>query len=194
MVMSQFIRTLFVSSSLFVTPFALAAENPAPAAAPTAPGAGPTDPQIAAIVVAANTVDIDAAKVAKAHAKSPEVKEFAATMIRDHEASNKQANALVTKLKVKPEPNETSKSLISGGKENVASLKKLKGAELDKAYIEHEVTYHQQVLDAINNTLIPNAKNPELKGLLEKTAPVIQAHLDHAKKLQGQVGTGGAGG
>jgi putative membrane protein len=147
---------------------------------------GPTDPQIAAIVVAANQVDIDAAKVAKSKAKSADVKEFANTMIRDHEASNKQAKALVKKLKVKPEESETSKSLKAGGKENVAKLKKLKGAEFDKAYVEHEVAYHEKVLDAVNNTLIPNAQNPELKSLLEKTAPVLQAHLEHAKKLQGE--------
>jgi putative membrane protein len=163
--------------------FAIQAMAQTEAAAPAAPG--PTDPQIAAIVVAANSTDIEAAKLAKSKTKNKDVKEFAETMIRDHSASNKQATALVKKLKVKPEENATSKSLTDGGKENIAALKKLKGAEFDKAYVEHEVAYHQQVLDAINNTLIPNAKNAELKDLLEKTAPVIQAHLDHAKKLAG---------
>jgi putative membrane protein len=152
--------------------------------------AAPTDPQIAAIVVAANQVDIDAAKMAKSRTKNKDVKEFANTMIRDHEAVNKQAKALVKKLKVKPEPNPTSKSLADGGKQNVAELKKLKGAALDKAYVDHEVAYHQQVLDAIQNTLLPSAKNPELKALLEKATPAFQAHLDHAKQLQTKLGGG----
>ena len=98
---------------------------------------GPTDPQIAAIVVAANQVDIDAAKVAKGQSKNADVKEFADTMIRDHEGANKQAKELVTKLHVKPEENATSKSLKEGGKKNIAALKKLKGTAFDKAYIEH---------------------------------------------------------
>ena len=153
---------------------------------------GPTDPQIAAIVVAANQADIDAAKVAKSHTKNKDVKEFAETMVRDHESVNKQAKALVKKLKVKPEPNPTSKSLTQGGKENVAALKKLKGAAFDKAYVDHEVAYHQQVLDAINTTLLPNAKNAELKALIEKVTPAFQAHLDHARSLQSQLGAGGA--
>lgn len=152
----------------------------------------PTDPQIAAIVVAANQADIDAAKVAKSHTKNKDVKAFAETMIRDHEGVNKQAKALVKKLKVTPEPNATSKSLTKGGKENITALKKLKGAEFDKAYIDHEVAYHQQVLDAINSTLLPNAKNPELKALIEKVTPAFQAHLDHAKQLQAQLSSGGA--
>ena len=158
----------------------------APAAAQTG-AAGPTDPQIAAIVVAANQADIDAAKVAKSRAKSKEVKDFAETMIRDHESVNKQAKDLVKKLGVKPEPNPTSKSIEKGGKDNIAALKKLKGAAFDKAYADHEVAYHQQVLDAIQGTLTPNAKNPELKALLEKVTPAFQAHLDHAKKMQGDL-------
>ena len=162
--------------------------------AATAPAAGgPSDAQIAAIVVAANTVDINAAKMAKSHTKNKAVKEFASTMIRDHEGNNKAAKALVTKLHVTPEENDTSKSLTDGGKENMAALKKMKGAEFDKAYVEHEVAYHQQVVDAINNTLIPNAKNADLKALLVQTGPVIQAHLEHAKHLQTEMGTGGSG-
>ncbi len=85
-----------------------------------AQGAAPTDPQIAAIVVAANQVDIDAGKYAKAHAKNKEVRAFANTMITDHTGVNKQASALVKKLHVKPEANPTSESLVEGGKQNLA--------------------------------------------------------------------------
>jgi putative membrane protein len=153
---------------------------------------GPTDPQIAAIVVAANQADIDAGKLAKTKAKAKDVKQFAETMIRDHEGVNKQAKALVSKLKVKPEANPTSKSLADGGKANIAALKKLKGADFDKAYVEHEVAYHQQVLDAIQKTLLPSAKNPELKALIEKVTPAFEAHLEHAKKLQAELTSGAA--
>jgi putative membrane protein len=159
------------------------------AAAPAwAQGAGPTDPQIAAIVVAANQVDIDAGKYAKAHAKNKEVMAFAERMVTDHTGVNKQASALVTKLGVKPEPNPTSEGLLKGGKDNLAHLKHLKGAEFDRAYVEHEVTYHQDVLDAIDKTLIPSAKNAELKALIEKVRPAIAAHLDHAKQLKAKLG------
>jgi putative membrane protein len=50
--------------------------------------------------------------------------------------------------------------------------------------VDHEVAYHQQVLDAIDKTLIPNAKNDELKQLLTKVRPAIAAHLEHAKMVQ----------
>jgi putative membrane protein len=149
-----------------------------------AQGAAPNDAQIAGIVVAANTVDIDAGKFAEKQSKDKEVKQFAKQMVTDHTGVNKQATALVKKLKVKPEESDTSKSLKQGGEENIGKLKGLKGKDFDKAYIDNEVTYHQAVIDALDKTLIPNAKNPELKDLLVKVRPAFVAHLDHAKNIQ----------
>jgi putative membrane protein len=154
-----------------------------------AQGAGPTDPQIAAIVVTANQVDIDAGKLAKSKASSKDVKDFAQLMITDHSAVNKSATELVTKLHVTPEANATSQSLQQGGDQNLAALKKLSGSAFDRAYVNHEVIYHQAVLDAVDNTLIPNAKNAELKALLVKVRPAFVAHLEHAKKIQASLGS-----
>ena len=142
------------------------------------------DAQIAHIVVTANQVDIDAGKLATSMASSPEVKKFGEQMVTDHTGVNKQAGDLAAKLKVTPADNPTSQSLKSGGDTNVAHLKTLKGAAFDKAYVDHEFTYHQAVLDALDKTLIPGASNAELKGLLVKVRPAFVAHLEHAKQLQ----------
>jgi putative membrane protein len=148
---------------------------------------GINDAQIASIVVTANQVDIDAGNFAKTHAKNAQVKQFAQQMVTDHTGVNKQATALAAKLKVTPEDNPTSQSLKSGGEANITKLKTLKGAALDKAYIDHEVDYHQAVLDAVDKTLLPGVKNAELKDLLVKTRPAFVAHLDHAKHVQAEL-------
>jgi putative membrane protein len=148
----------------------------------------PNDAQIASIVVTANQVDIDAGKLAESKGSNAQVKAFGKQMVTDHSGVNKQAVALVTKLKVTPEDNATSKSLKSAGDENVAKLKKLSGPAFDKAYIDHEVAYHEQVLEAIDKTLIPSAQNAELKNLLVSVRPAFVAHLDHAKMLQASLG------
>ena len=150
----------------------------------SAAAAGPTDAQIAAIVVTANQVDIDAGKLAKQTSQSKDVQAFAQLMITDHSGVNKAASDLVTKLHVTPGSNPTSESLRQGGEQNLASLRKLKGREFDRAYVDHEVAYHQAVLDAVDQTLIPNAQNAELKALLVKVRPAFVAHLEHAKHLQ----------
>ena len=144
----------------------------------------PSDAQIAAIVVTANQVDIDAGKLAGAKAGNAEVKAFGKQMVTDHSGVNKQAVALVTKLKVTPEENATSKALKAGGTDNVKNLEKLSGPAFDRAYVDHEVVYPQQVLDAVDKTLIPSAQNAELKSLLVAVRPAFVAHLEHAKSLQ----------
>lgn len=147
-------------------------------------GAGPSDAQIAAIVVTANQVDIDAGQLAKAKGSTADVKAFAQQMITDHGGVNQKAKTLAAKLKVTPAPSETSAALQKGGDENVAALRKLSGPAFDRAYVDHEVAYHQQVIDALDKTLIPGAQNAELKDLLVSVRPAFVAHLDHAKHLQ----------
>jgi putative membrane protein len=148
---------------------------------------GVNDAQIASIVVTANQVDIDAGKLAASQATRDAVKAFARLMVTDHTGVNKSAIDLAAKLKVTPQDNPTSQSLKAGGEANLARLKNLKGAAFDNAYVDQEVTYHQQVIDALDKTLIPNATNEELKALLVKVRPAFVAHLEHAKRLQTSV-------
>jgi putative membrane protein len=152
---------------------------------------GPNDAQIAAIVVTANQVDIDAGKLALTKASSAKVKDFAQLMITDHSGVNETATKLVSKLNVTPEPSATSDSLKQGGEQKRAGLQKLSGASFDRAYVANEVAYHQSVLDAVDKTLIPNARNAELKALLVKVRPAFVAHLEHAKQLQSSLGQNG---
>ena len=88
------------------------------------------------------------------------------------------------KLKVTPQDSELSKSLKQGGSDTLAKLKALKGKAFDQVYIEHEVVYHQAVIDAMDKTLILNAKNAELKDTLVKVRPAFVAHLKHVKHLE----------
>jgi putative membrane protein len=153
-----------------------------------AQAAGPNDAQIAAIVVTANQVDIDAGKWAESHASSAEVKDFARRMVTDHTAVNKSATDLAGRLHLTPEDNATAQSLKKGGDDNVANLKTLSGAAFDRAYVDHEVAYHEAVLNALDTTLVPSATNADLKALMIKVRPAFVAHLDHAKMLQARLG------
>jgi len=165
-----------VATAIFAT---IALNTPAQAQA-----AAPTDPQIVGIVVAANRIDIDYAKLALAKSKDKEVRDFAQLMVTDHSALQKSVFDLGAKLKVKPEESDTSKSLKTQAKQTTKKLKTLKGAAFDKAYIDNEVAYHQAVIDAVNKVLIPNAQNAELKSALTGAVPLFEGHLEHAKKVQ----------
>lgn len=148
-----------------------------------AQGAKPTDPQIAHIAYTAGVIDIEAAKQALHKTKNKEVRAFAEDMVRDHEAVNKQALALVKKLNVTPEDNATSKTLTKNAADKRAELAKLNGAAFDKAYVENEVAYHKAVDSALETTLIPSSNNAELKNLLQTGLKIFQGHELHAEHI-----------
>jgi len=112
-------------------------------------------------------------------------------MIDGHRASQKQIADLTASLGVTLDPSEDSRSLDTSGKENLKNLQSLEGAAFDKAYIDQEVSFHQTVADSISQTLIPNARNKELKDLLEQTLSVVRAHLENAKTIQASLNQNG---
>ena len=145
--------------------------------------AKPTDPQIAHIAYTAGVIDVAAAKQALARSKNKDVRAFAEDMVRDHEAVNKQALALVKKLNVTPEDNDTSRSLTRQASEKKVELSKLSGAAFDRAYVANEVAYHKAVNGALETLLIPSASNAELKSLLQTGLKVFQGHEQHAEHV-----------
>lgn len=179
-------RALTIAAALCLAACSSANENRMPDAAEVATKAAsaPTDPQIAAIVVAANEADIAAGEQAAEKAESEQVKEFARTMVRDHTAANQQATELVQRVGITPEENDTSRSITTNAGATRERLAGMSGPEYDRAYVDSEVEYHQFVLSALDNELIPSAQNAELKALLEQVRPAFQAHLDHARQLQ----------
>ena len=169
----------------------MAAAMPAPAPAP-APAAL-TDPNIVALLDGANMADSSAGSVAAAKGTSATVKSFARDMMRDHHALRKAGQDLAKKLNVTPEmpAGDNSAAAAKAWQDSLTAMPK--GADFDKHYIAHEVTYHEAVL-ATAQAGLAAAQNAELKALITKAAPNIQAHLDHAKSIQSKMGGMAPGG
>lgn len=144
-----------------------------------------TDAQIAHIAYTAGQLDIEAARQALAKSKDAEVRAFAQSMVRDHQAVNDQALALVKKLGVTPEANPTSEALTEAAAAKRDSLAALDGDAFDEAYLENEAAYHATVNGALSQTLIPSARNAELKALLETGLTLFREHQAHAEQLAG---------
>jgi putative membrane protein len=157
------------------------------AATPVAPAL--SDAQIAHIVVTANSIDSASGVAARPKARNAGVREFAQMMVRDHGEVNKKAWELTQRLSVTPEDNDTSRQLQRDAEQVRTMWSDKTGADFDRAYIDHEVQFHQSVLDQLDQTLIPGTQNMELKSLLQTVRPTIAAHLDRAKQLQTTLGT-----
>ena len=153
-----------------------------PAAAQAAPP-NLSDAEVAHVAVTANTIDIELGKLADSRAANPEVRRFAAMMVRDHGAVNERAAALAGRLGVTPKDNAVSRSLLTGAKDARTRVEDLEGAAFDRAYIEREIGFHQAVLDALDGLLVPTTENAELKQLLVEVRPAFVAHLAYAKQV-----------
>lgn len=164
------------------TMFALAATAALAIAAPAAAQA-PTDPQIAHIAYTAGQIDVEAGRQALRISHNQEVRAFAETMVRDHEAVNRQALALVQRLHVTPEANATSTALTTQAAAARDRLSHLTGAAFDRAYVANEIAFHRTVNGALRDTLIPNAHNAELKSLLESGLALFTEHQTHAEHM-----------
>lgn len=142
------------------------------------------DAEVASVAVAANQIDIKYAELARKKSKNPEILNFAETMTKDHNAVIAQASELVKKLGVTPKDNAVSRKLNEDAEKTIKGLNGKSADAFDKAYIDNEVDYHKSVIDAVKNVLIPEAENVELKDLLQKVLPALEAHLQHAEMVQ----------
>ena len=141
------------------------------------------DAQIAHIAYTAGTIDIAAGKQALAKSHNKAVRAFAEEMVRDHDAVNVKALALVKKLGVTPQDNPTSRALSKQAKAELATLSHLSGAAFDRAYVKNEIAYHRTVNGALKTKLIPGARNGELKSLLQTGLTLFTEHQKHAEHL-----------
>lgn len=155
----------------------------APAAAVSVTETPLTDANIVAILDNANASDSTWGAIASMKGTSAEIRNFGKTMMRDHHALRQAGQELAKKLSVSPQL-PTGDNSQAELQQNVDLLNSTaKGKDFDRAYIDHEVAYHKQVLATAVKAMAA-AQNTELKNLIQKAAPNIQGHLDAAEAIQ----------
>jgi putative membrane protein len=158
-------------------------DTAASASSTAAAPAGLSDANIVAILDAANMSDSTWGAIAATKGTSKDVREFGKTMMRDHHALRQAGQDLAKKLGVTPQPpaNDNSQQTLQSTSDMLNGT--AKGKDFDKAYIDHEVDYHKQVLETATKAMAA-AQNSELKNLIQKAAPNIQGHLNAAEAIQ----------
>ena len=157
--------------------------SPSPAASPAL-----DDPTIVAIFDAANAADIETGQLAMERGSTREVREFGAMLARDHGNVQQQGRDLAQRLGVTPTPPRDDASAKAHA-DAMAMLRTKNGADFDKAFLDHEVKFHQAVIDAVNGTLLPAIRNSELRQLVVTVAPAFDAHRIAAANLRAKLGT-----
>lgn len=145
------------------------------------------DATIFAIFDQANMADITTARLGIKKGNSPEVRELARMVLKDHVAVQQMGRDLAMKLTVTCTPPDNDTSLADQAKA-YGMLQQKSGADFDKAYLQHEIAFHSSVIDAIKGTLLPSIKDPELKALVTKVLPGFEHHLAATKTTAEKLG------
>ncbi len=141
------------------------------------------DAQIARITNDANSAEVEQGKLAQGKAKNARVKKFAERMVKHHtEAKDKQA-----KLKLATATSDRAMKLESDARKTLGDLKENADASFDAEYMAAQVKEHQEVLDTIDNELLPSAKNEDLKSYLKEIRPTVESHLKDARDIQSKL-------
>ena len=140
------------------------------------------DATIVAIFDAANTADVETGTIAVERARRADVREYAQMLVRDHKAVRQLGRDLATRLGVTPTPPADNASAVAHASA-VKRLRAVPAADFDRTFLEHEIAFHQAVIDAVNTTLMPAIRNAELKALVAKVAPAFESHRQAAEHL-----------
>ena len=140
----------------------------------------PTGQEFADKAAKSDAFEIAAAKLAKTNAESADVKKFAATMIEAHTGSTAKIKAAAAKATPEIKPDAT---LTSDQQSKLDDLAKLKGADFDKAYVDGQISAHEDALSLMKG-YADKGDTPSLKTAAGEILPKVQEHLDMAKKLE----------
>ena len=164
------------------------AAAPAPETAGMGNTAALSDGQILKVTETVNSGEIEQAKLARTKAKNAEVKAFAAHMISEHTKANQESKSLAKKAKLQPEDSPAASEVGAKGASTLETLKATDKDGFDRAYVDAQVTQHQDVLTLISEQLLPSATDEQLKAQLEKTRGLVEGHLAKARDLQAKLG------
>ena len=117
---------------------------------------------------------------ALAHASIPEVKSLAQKFGQDAQDMRAAEREVAERLRIAPVLRQPS-AVADSHEATLADLKAMKSPDFDRAFVEHEATVHQFLLDQLAKAVTGPGPSPEVKALLDRVTPTIKAHLDLAK-------------
>jgi putative membrane protein len=143
-----------------------------------------TDGQMLKVLDTVDTGEIAQAELAKTKAQSPQVREFAAGMIEQHNRAKKQGAQLASQANMTPTPSALSSKLETKGQGTLTKLQGTEADEFDAAYMKAQVKQHQEVLNTLDEQLIPSASSTAMRNQLTAARTMVQHHLTQAEELQ----------
>jgi len=147
------------------------------------------DAEVLGVLASINRAEVEAGRLAADRATSPRIQQFARQMVDAHSTANERIEAAPTA----PQPSDLSRRLEQQSRQAVDRLRQQQGDAFDRAYVENQTRMHRQALDTIERDLMPAARDPQVKQMLQSMRSDVASHLDEAQRLQNEIARGGMG-
>jgi putative membrane protein len=113
------------------------------------------------------------------------VRAFAQMMVADHTSALNATRGVMDRGGINATDNNISTTLRSNAQTTVTNLATYSGMAFDRTYMQTQVDLHAWLLRQLDNALIPSARTPELRNLLQTQRTAVAAHLDRARQITG---------
>ncbi len=152
-----------------------------------------TDAKIAGVASVSNMSEIVPSQLALSKAQHPDVRRYAQRMIDEHTKLEAAMQAMLKQKGVTPEHNGYSYQVQQNLTALTRQLNAVSGRDFDRLYMDHQVGSHLMTLNGLDTSLIPQAKDPQMKAMLQQQVrPAVAMHLTEAQGLRDAVARGGA--
>ena len=149
------------------------------------------DGQLLQVLATVDSGEIQQAQVALTKASSPQVRNFASDMIEQHTRAKQMGAALSSRNGLALRPSPVSEKLEKQGADTLDKLQRSDSREFDNTYMQAQVKQHDEVLNMLDDKLIPSASSAAVKQQLTEARSMVQQHLQHAKQLKDDLATTG---
>ena len=156
---------------------------------PRVPGAAPllteavSTPDYVSSATLGDKYEIEAAKIAVARSKNPQIVAFAQMMETDHTASSAKLGPVAMTAGVTPPT-----TLDTTHQAKLDELNAAADADFDKLYVDQQVMAHDAAL-TLHRTYAASGADIGLKAVAAELVPKIEAHAEQAKLLKDAMGT-----
>jgi putative membrane protein len=145
--------------------------------------AGLEDGQITELLGSVNTIQVSLGTLAVERALDPEVRNYAQTLVTMHNAAQARQTAVIEALTLMQAPSKLSEAIETEATATRNQLQNATAIQFDFAFVSEQVRLHTQVLEAIDEQLLPSVTAEALRAELVVTRTDVEAHLTEARRL-----------
>ncbi len=142
-----------------------------------------SDGEALGVMMAIDDGEVQMAELAKKHAESADVKQFAGMLSTQHQQAMGKLRNLQGKTKIELKDSDAASMIKGDFSQDMTALRDKKGKEFDRLFMDAQVRMHKESIDVIDNRVLPGVTNGQLKASIDASRRQMSDHLAKAESI-----------